>query len=80
MWNSAIEKSLNRKIRARYLGLLIVVSRNRGGAYILGELDGSVLHRPITVFQFLFLFIFVERLVGGTGNALRSPTGLLLRL
>ena len=38
-------------MRPRYLGPLIVVSRNYGGAYILSELDGSVLHRPITAFH-----------------------------
>ena len=37
--NTAIEKSLNRKMRARYLGPLVVLARNRGGAYILAELD-----------------------------------------
>ena len=40
--NMAIEKALNRKMQARYLGPCIVVSRNRGGAYIIVELDGSV--------------------------------------
>ena len=38
-------------MRPRYLGPLIVVSRNYGGAYILSELDGSVLHRPIAAFR-----------------------------
>ena len=47
MRNSAVEKSLNRKTRPRYLGPLIVISRNRGGAYILAELDGTVFDRPI---------------------------------
>jgi hypothetical protein len=51
MRNTAIEKSLNRKMRARYLGPLIIVGRNKGGAYILAELDGSVLHRPVAAFR-----------------------------
>ena len=37
MCNTAIEKSLNRKMRARYLGPLIIVARNRGGAYVLAQ-------------------------------------------
>jgi hypothetical protein len=47
MCNTQIEKSLNTKMHARYIGPLIVVSHNYGGAYILSELDGTVLHRPI---------------------------------
>jgi hypothetical protein len=48
--NTAIEKSLNRKMRARYLGPLVVVSRNKGGAYIISELNGSVFDRPVAAF------------------------------
>jgi hypothetical protein len=43
MRNTQIEKSLNKKMRTRYIGPLIVVSHNYGGAYILSELDGTVL-------------------------------------
>ena len=53
MRNTQIEKSLNRKMLPRYLGPLIVISRNFGGAYILCELDGSVLHRPVAAFRIL---------------------------
>jgi hypothetical protein len=56
MRNTQIEKSLNKKMRARYIGPLIVVSRNYGGAYILAELDGTVLHRPIAAFRLLPYF------------------------
>src|SRR5205823_9657210 len=54
--NTQIEKSLNRKMRPRYLGPLIVISRNYGGAYIVCELDGTVYHRPIAAFRLLPYF------------------------
>jgi hypothetical protein len=54
--NTQIEKSLNRKMRPRYLGPLIVISRNYGGAYIICELDGTVYHQPVAAFRLLPYF------------------------
>ena len=48
--NTAIKKSLNRKMHARYLSPLIIISQNKGGAYIISKLDGSVFDRPIAAF------------------------------
>ena len=47
MRDSAIAKSLNSKAAPRYKGPLVVISRNRGGAYILAELNGAVMDHPI---------------------------------
>jgi hypothetical protein len=54
--NTAIEKALNRKMCARYLGPLVVVSRNKGRAYIICELNGSVFDRSIAAFRVIPYF------------------------
>jgi hypothetical protein len=49
--NTAIEKSLDHKMRPRYLGPYIVISHNTGGAYILAKLDSTVLKNTIGTFR-----------------------------
>ncbi|KNZ76762.1 hypothetical protein J132_08835 [Termitomyces sp. J132] len=50
MRNTRIEVMYNKKMKPCYPGPLVVISHNCGGTYIICELDGSVLHRPIAAF------------------------------
>ena len=54
--NTAIEKLLNRKMCARYIGPLLVISQNKGSVYIISELNGSVFDRPIAAFRIIPYF------------------------
>ena len=56
IWNTAIEKSLNCKMRTRYIGPLIVILQNRGSVYIISELNGLVFNCPIAAFHVIPYF------------------------
>ena len=56
--NLAIEMSVDKIIKPKYLGFMVVVKKLQGGAYILAKLNGLVWQNKVVVFR---VFSYLSR-------------------
>ena len=53
VWNSQIERELDKKSKLRYLGPYQIVRRTKAGSYVIQELDGAISRRGIARFRLI---------------------------